>query len=157
MSCVICHMLHGMCHKSNIMFSYLLSCAASWWRVSYQQGLPRLLCICKVRLQQKKAYLSSFSTLWIKTVVKLKDGFSMRSNFKVRFGKGVQLAQWALVTKGFPCLVLTIIHSSGSLDCSRHMCFLPLPAIEYTRVKIILLVKHSIMIGPGHLEPQIGP
>ena len=73
------------------------------------------------------------------------------------FGKGVQLAQGALVTKGFPCLVLTIIHSSGSLDCFQYMCFLPLPEIEYTRVIIILLVKHSILIGLGHLEPMIGP
>ena len=46
MSCVTCHVSHVACHLS---FFFLVIGEAYWWRVWYQQGLPRLV----------------FSTIWI--------------------------------------------------------------------------------------------
>ena len=53
MSCVTCHMSHVACHISKKIYSYFLFVflysffrqggGASWWRVCYQRGLPRLV------------------------------------------------------------------------------------------------------------------
>ena len=51
----VCHMSHVMCHVSHVkcqgvtffclffLFLIGLICGASWWRVCYQRGLPRLV------------------------------------------------------------------------------------------------------------------
>ena len=46
MSYVRCQVSHARCHMSLYWFFLLLnlkSCRASWWRVCYQPGLPRLV------------------------------------------------------------------------------------------------------------------
>ena len=42
-SCVTCHMSHVMCHFFHVFL--LQSGEASWWRVCYQRGVPRLVLI----------------------------------------------------------------------------------------------------------------
>ena len=48
---VTCHLSPVTCHMSCVIFFNILkkigqSGGASWWRVGYQRGLPRLICIC---------------------------------------------------------------------------------------------------------------
>ena len=46
MSCVTRHMSHFKYQVSHVKFNFCLqSCGASWWRVCYQRGIPRLVLI----------------------------------------------------------------------------------------------------------------
>ena len=49
--CFTCHVSHVMCPVSRVrcqvshFYLFLQSGGASWWRVCYQRGLPRLVCV----------------------------------------------------------------------------------------------------------------
>ena len=39
----VCHMSHVLCHMSREFFFFFLSVGATWGRVCYHRGLPRLV------------------------------------------------------------------------------------------------------------------
>ena len=42
-SCITCHVSHVMCHMACVACHIFFYFEAYWWRVCYQQGLPRLV------------------------------------------------------------------------------------------------------------------
>ena len=66
---VTCHLLPVTCHMSHDFFYFFTlkkvgqSGATSWWRVCYQRGLPRLVCIMDIILTISNAWFRDCSQI----------------------------------------------------------------------------------------------
>ena len=93
-SCFTCHMSHVMCHVSRVtchIFFFWQSGEAYRWRVCYQRGLPCLVWLSIIFLQNLLLWFFLKNTLWQNGLIQVKE------EGRTGFSNG-----WQGCSKGFP-------------------------------------------------------